>query len=118
MPDIAAETTSVVLRLLRKKDYKDLKEAMIEAYSGIGGSYWDQGKVNKLLTIFPEGQHCVEVNGKVVACALSIIVDYKKYTDRHTYGQITGNYSFNTHDPEGDVLYGIDVFVHPGYRGL
>src|SRR3546814_11035818 len=84
----------------------------------MGGKFWDQDKIEKLLRIFPEGQFCVEVNGKVVACALSIIVNYRKFTDRHTYYQITGNYTFNTHYPKGDVLYGIDVFVHPDHRGL
>src|SRR5690606_36257768 len=118
MSEISAEATSVVLRPLRKSDYKDLKAAMIEAYSGMGGSYWDQDTINKQLRNFPDGQFCVEVNDKVKCCALSIIVNYKKFTDRHTYVQITGNYSFNTHDPNGDVLYGIDVFVHPDYRGL
>lgn len=118
MSETSAETTSVVLRPLRKDDYNDLKASMIEAYSGMGGSFWDQDKINKLLRIFPDGQLCIEVNGKVVACALAIIVDYKKFTDRHTYVQITGNYTFNTHDPDGDVLYGIDVFVHPNHRGL
>ena len=38
--------------------------------------------------------------------------------DEHTYEQITGNYDFDTHDDEGDVLYGIDVFVHPEFRGM
>lgn len=118
MPEIIPEVTSIVLRGLEKKDYKDLKESMIEAYAGIGGSYWNQKKIDKLLDLFPEGQFCVEVNGKVVACALAIIVDYKKHTDYHTYQSITGNFTFSTHTPKGDVLYGIDVFVHPEYRGL
>ena len=26
--------------------------------------------------------------------------------------------TFNTHNPEGNILYGIEVFIHPGYRGL
>src|SRR3546814_10348710 len=85
MPDISPETTSVVLRALHKKDYSDLKASMIEAYSGMGGSFWDQDKIEKLLRIFPEGQFCVEVNGKVVACALSIIVNYRKFrSEEHT----------------------------------
>ncbi len=52
------------------------------------------------------------------SCALSIIVDYKKFGDEHTYKQITGNYTFNTHTRKGDVLYGIEIFIHPDYRGL
>ncbi|MGB3619073.1 MAG: bifunctional GNAT family N-acetyltransferase/carbon-nitrogen hydrolase family protein [Catalinimonas sp.] len=109
---------SVTLRPLRKEDYSDLKGAMIEAYAGIGGTYWREEKVFKLLELFPEGQICVELNGQVVACALAIVVDYKKFGDDHTYEDITGKYTFSTHDPLGDVLYGIDIFVHPGHRGF
>jgi predicted amidohydrolase/GNAT superfamily N-acetyltransferase len=58
------------------------------------------------------------VSGKVVGCALCLIVDYAKYGDNHTYEEITGAETFSTHDPDGDVLYGIDVFVHPDFRGL
>src|SRR5210317_2070385 len=53
----------------------------------------------------------------MVAAALSITVDYAKYGDKHSYKQILGDH-FDTHDPKGDVLYGVDVFVHPDYRGL
>ena len=113
-----ANQYNVILRPLRKEDYPDLKDAMIEAYAGIGGSYWRQEKVFKLLEVFPDGQICVELNGRVVACALAIVVDYNKFGDEHTYEQITGSYTFSTHDPKGDVLYGIDIFVHPGHRGF
>jgi GNAT superfamily N-acetyltransferase len=58
------------------------------------------------------------VDGKVVASALSIIVNYRKYGDNHTFQEITGDYTFSTHDANGDVLYGIEMFVHPDYRGL
>src|SRR5690606_34076179 len=27
-------------------------------------------------------------------------------------------YTFKTHNDDGEILYGIDVFVHPKYRGL
>lgn len=59
------------------------------------------------------------MDGIVVGCALSIMVDYDKFGDKHTYRQITANYTFNTHDPKnGDVLYGLEIFIHPDYRGL
>jgi predicted amidohydrolase/GNAT superfamily N-acetyltransferase len=109
---------TVVLRNLGVKDYEDISEAMKGAYSGIEGSVWNYSQIKKLVNLFPEGQICIEVNGKVVACALSIIVDYSKFGDNHTYRQITGNYRFSSHDPEGDVLYGIDIFVHPEYRNM
>jgi hypothetical protein len=34
-----------------------------------------------------------------------------------TYKAITGNFTFSTHNPDGEVLYGIDVFINPQYRG-
>ena len=36
----------------------------------------------------------------------------------HTYAKVTGNETFNTHNPQGNILYGIEVFIHPDYRGL
>jgi predicted amidohydrolase/GNAT superfamily N-acetyltransferase len=108
---------TITLRQLLISDYKDFKEASQLAYSGMTGT-WQPRHIEKLLAIFPEGQLCIELNGKVVACALSLIVDYTKFGDNHTYQQITGNYEFTTHDPNGDVLYGIDVFIHPEHRGM
>lgn len=105
------------LRTLKKEDYLDLKSAMISAYEEMGESYWQERSIEQLIKIFPEGQLCIEVNGKVVATALSIIVDYKKLGETHTYAQATGNYTFSTHTENGDILYGIEVFVHPEYRG-
>lgn len=106
------------LRNLKLADYMSLKASMTKAYPDMDGSIWKEEQIQTLMRIFPEGQLCVTVNGQVVAVALSIIVDYDLYSDEHTYTQITGNYTFETHDPEGDVLYGIDVFVHPEFRGM
>ncbi|GAB2789158.1 bifunctional GNAT family N-acetyltransferase/carbon-nitrogen hydrolase family protein [Rhabdobacter roseus] len=108
----------IISRNLTKDDYSDLKTTMIEAYRGIGGQYWREEKIDILLDKFPEGQLCVEVDGKVVACALSIVINYNKFGDEHTYQEVTGNYTFSTHNPKGDVLYGIEVFVHPEYRDM
>ena len=108
----------VELRHLNINDYEGLKESMIAAYENWPGAYWREPQIRKLLMIFPEGQIAVLIDHEVVGCALSIIVNYEHFGDSHTYAQITGNYSFNTHSPKGDVLYGIDVFIKPEFRGL
>jgi predicted amidohydrolase/ribosomal protein S18 acetylase RimI-like enzyme len=105
------------LRNLRLSDYDDMVNLMARAYNLMGG-VWTFEQVDKLLFLFPEGQICIEDKGKVVAFALTIIVDYNKYGDNHSYKQITGNYTFSTFDDEGDVLYGIDVCVDPDYHGM
>ena len=112
------EIQKIELRNLKIDDYLELKNSMIEAYKNWSDSYWKEKHIQKLLEKFPEGQICIEVDGKVVGSALSIVVDYEKFGDNHTYSEITGNYSFNTHDDNGNILYGIDVFIHPNYRGL
>lgn len=91
---------------------------MKAAYPGWQGGFWSLAAITSLITNFPEGQLVVKVNGKVVGPALSIIVEYKNFGDEHTYQHITGNYTFNTHNPDGHVLYGIEVFIHPGFQGL
>jgi len=99
-------------------DYQELKEAMISSYTSMPNSYWKEPHILSLIEKFPAGQVVIKVNGKITGCALSIIIDFDSFENNHTYKDITGNYTFNTHANEGDVLYGIDVFIHPDYRGL
>jgi predicted amidohydrolase/GNAT superfamily N-acetyltransferase len=116
------EINKVELRNLRIEDYKELRLTMQHAYKEVDMDmeepYWGEQDIKRLLKIFPEGQLVVLVDGKVVGSALSLIVDYKKATANHTYEKITGNYTFSTHDYDAEVLYGIDVFIDPNYRGL
>ncbi len=106
------------LTKLSLEDYQQLLAAMKASYGGWQGSYWSIEAIQRLIHRFPEGQMVIKVNGQVVGCALSLVVNYGRFGDEHTYRQITGNYTFNTHDPKGDVLYGIEIFIHPDYRGL
>ena len=115
---LAVDVKKIEIRNLKLDDYLGLSSSMTEAYKNWHGSAWTEDDIKRLLEIFPEGQIVVLVNDKVVGVALSIIVNYDVYGDDHTYQQITGNYTFKTHTSTGDVLYGIEVFVHPDYRGL
>ncbi len=109
---------SVELRNLQIEDYKQLKTSMIESYPGMVDSYWEENHIQKLLKIFPEGQLVIVVDGKVVGSALSLIVHEKLVDKNSDYKTVTGNYTFSTHTKDGEILYGIDVFIHPNYRGL
>jgi predicted amidohydrolase/GNAT superfamily N-acetyltransferase len=109
---------NIELHYLTLDDYKELKEAMIQVYASMPDSYWREIQIKSLIDKFPEGQIVIKINGDLAGCALSIILDYDKFDDEHTYEDITGNFTFDTHDSEGDVLYGIDVFIKKEYRGL
>lgn len=112
------EIEKVELAYLSLDDYQELKKAMIESYITMPGSYWKEHHLKSLIDRFPEGQVVVKVNDQIAGSALSIIVHYDRFDDHHTYREITGNYTFDTHSPDGDILYGIDVFVKPEFRGL
>jgi len=104
------------LRTVRAMDYADIKTVMDIVYPVIGGA-WTQAEFAALRARFPEGQLCIEDRGRVVAAALSIIVGYGRFGDRHTYDGITAGGYFTTHDGNGETLYGVDVFTHPRYQG-
>ena len=108
----------VELRNLEFDDYNELKKLMMDSYPEMVGSYWREHHIEKLLNIFPEGQLVILVDGKVVGSALSLIIDESLVDKNHNYSDITGKYTFSTHNAKGDVLYGIDIFIHPNYRGL
>lgn len=97
--------------------YEDFAEAMRAAYPKWSGDLWRKETISRLIKLFPDGQLGVFVNDKLVGCALSIIVDLDKIGLDHDYRKVTGAYTFNTHTEKGDTLYGIEVFVHPEFRG-
>jgi len=106
------------LRNLRPEDHADIKAVMDRIYTGALGGGWSREQYLSQLARFPEGQICIEDHGRVVAAAMTLIVDYEQYGDQHTYAEITADGYFTTHDPDGDVLYGAEVFVDPDYRDM
>lgn len=112
------EIDNIELTYLSLTDYRELKKAMIASYQKVEDNYWEKHEIEKLINLFPEGQVVIKVNGKLAGCALALIVKSSLAQKKHTYKQITGNYTFNTHDQDGDMLYGVDLFIKPEFRGL
>lgn len=104
------------LRNLRLEDYADVRRIMEIVYPSMGA--WTRQQFAAQINRFPEGQICIDDNGRVIAAAITLIVDYDRFGDQHSYAQITGNGYLTTHDPNGDILYGVDVFVDPAYRHM
>ena len=116
--DYPHKINKVQIRNLQIEDYAQLSQSFTRVYSDGSDVFWTHGQIEKLIKIFPEGQIVTVVDEKIVGCALSIIVDYDKVKNDHTYAQVTGKETFNTHTAQGNILYGIEVFIHPEYRGL
>ena len=116
--DYPHKINKVQIRNLQIEDYAQLSQSFTRVYSDGSDVFWTHEQIEKLIKIFPEGQIVTVVDEKIVGCALSIIVEYDKVKNDHTYAQVTGKETFNTHSPQGNILYGIEVFIHPEYRGL
>ena len=108
----------VAIRTLQLSDYEQLSQSFRRVYADGSDVFWTREQIEKLITIFPEGQIVTVVGNKIVGCALAIIVDYDLVKNDHTYAMVTGKETFSTHNPKGNILYGIEVFIHPDYRGL
>ncbi len=108
--------THVRLRPLKVEDYDDLIELQKLCFPGM--SNWERDQIESQITHFPEGQFAIEVDGRLVASASSLIVDFEMYSDWHNWREISDSGYIRNHDPEGDTLYGIEIMVHPEYRGL
>lgn len=109
---------SIRIDLLRSEDYDEFSQAMADAYPQLKDSVWKREQIEKLLRLFPDGQAVVRINGCIAGATLSLIVDSARFENKHTYREVIGNGTFSTHRPEGDILYGIEVFVHPDHRGM
>ena len=110
------ESTKLRLRTLTEADYPHLAEVMELVYPDLGGA-WPKDTVLTLIRLFPEGQLCIEDHGQLVAAALTLKVSYDRFSNPHRYEDLITEYQVQSHDANGDALYGLDVFVHPEYRG-
>jgi predicted amidohydrolase/GNAT superfamily N-acetyltransferase len=107
----------LTLRVIEKSDYPELAELMDLVFPDVGGA-WPRMTIMDLIHQYPDGQICIEDNGQIIAAALTIKVDYNRYSLPHFYTDIVNENNVIQHVQNGDALYGLDVFVHPEYRGL
>jgi hypothetical protein len=81
---------------------------MVESYPD-GRFFLKEDQIELLLKKFPEGQlNCCRWNCRGSALSLLVTEDFAFKTRNKA---ITGNFTFSTHNPDGEVLYGIDVLL-------
>lgn len=103
------------VRRLRKRDYEAVVELQKACFPGM--EPWSREQFYSQIEKFPDGQLCVEYDGKIVASSSSLIVDFDLYSDWHNWKEIADNGFIRNHTDDGDTLYGIEIMVHPRYRG-
>jgi GNAT superfamily N-acetyltransferase len=68
------------------------------------------------IRIFPEGQFVVTDGDRVVGMTTTIRYHLDEKHTR-TFAEVIDGGFINTHEPDGEWLYGLDVGVHPQWRG-
>ncbi|MDP3938881.1 MAG: GNAT family N-acetyltransferase [Deltaproteobacteria bacterium] len=104
------------IRKLRNEDYEAVCELQRKCFPNM--KTWKQEHFESQIKIFPDGQICVEADGKIVASSASLIVDFDLYSDWHDWAEIADSGYIRNHSPNGDTLYGIEIMVDPEYRGM
>lgn len=114
--EVSQFQTSIIVRPLTMDDYAAVVELQQRCFSGM--KPWSKEQFESQISIFPEGQICVEYQGHVVASSSSLILDFAMYGDIHNWKQIADEGFIRNHNPEGNTLYGIEIMVDPDFRGM
>ncbi|MEZ6127059.1 MAG: bifunctional GNAT family N-acetyltransferase/carbon-nitrogen hydrolase family protein, partial [Planctomycetaceae bacterium] len=67
---------------------------------------------------FPDGQLVVEIDGKLAASSSSLILQFDANMEWHDWKKVADHGYIRNHAPKGDTLYGIEIMVHPEFRGM
>jgi predicted amidohydrolase/GNAT superfamily N-acetyltransferase len=75
---------------------------------------WLAEELQQHLKVFPEGQLvAADESGRILGSASSLIIDWDDYAESAKWSTITGQGTFDTHNPLGKTLYGADMCVDP-----
>jgi len=104
----------IVCRNLLEEDYQSVCDLQLTCFPGM--KPWSREQFHSILSIFPEGQFCIEYNGQLVASSCSLVITREEYSETASWNELTNRGFITNHDPEGDTLYGMEIMVHPGFR--
>jgi len=112
------KTDNVIIRNVTQKDIPKIINLQKESFADMAayGMIWPKSFLESHIDIFPEGQFCIEIDGKIIGSASSLIISLKTEYMDHDWYNITGGGLFINHDYNGDSLYGADLSVHPEFQ--
>jgi len=115
MPDI-----TIQVRTRKVADIPDIQGLMRRVYRPpLFGedAIWPANVLAMHIEKFPEGQFVAVLDdGLLVGTSTSMRVSSAIAMGPHTWAGITDRGTISTHDPDGDVLYGVNIAVDPEYH--
>ncbi len=104
----------LIIRSMQPQDFPALV-ALSDRVYGVG---YTQDMLRGQLSHFGEGQFVAEYDGQVVGHCATFRIDEETAMAPHSWREISGGGFASRHDPKGNWLYGMEVCVHPEFRGL
>jgi len=106
---------SFLVRQMTLDDVPAVIELMERAFPG--KPPWGPELLVHHLEIFPEGQLiAMDGAGRILGSASSLLIDWDDYAESANWSAITGDGSFDTHNPLGLTLYGAEIGVDASAR--
>ena len=114
--DLSKIEKKIIVRIIRPEDFDEIIALQELCFPKM--IPWTITQLENHIRVFPEGQICVQYDGKIIGSSSSLIINFDEYADQHSWEEITDKGFITNHDIEGYNLYGIEVMVHPNYRNM
>jgi GNAT superfamily N-acetyltransferase len=96
-----------------------LRELELVCFPNLDGSdLLTEEEVRTQEELFPEGAFMVLDGERVVGMASGVFIDFDLADLQHSLSDIVGMDDVYPHNPDGEWYYGLDIAVHPDYRGF
>ncbi|MFN3556049.1 MAG: bifunctional GNAT family N-acetyltransferase/carbon-nitrogen hydrolase family protein [Bacteroidales bacterium] len=114
--DLQEFESELKVRNLQQSDFDSLIRMQKICFPSM--QTWSRQNIENQLSIFPQGQIVIEIDGILAASSSSLIIASENLHLDDNWDAICDHGNIGTHDPHGDTLYGMEIMVHPDYRGM
>jgi ribosomal protein S18 acetylase RimI-like enzyme len=113
-----SNSNHIIIRKIVPNDITQIIELQKRSFPLMAkdGLIWGKYHLRNHIKVFPEGQLCAEIDGKVVASSSSLVISLIPNYREHTWAEATAYGMFTNHTLKGDTLYGADISTHPDFR--
>jgi len=106
----------IKLRNIKFDDYEQITAMQLKCFPGM--KPWSENQFKNIITIFPEGQTCIQYGKHIIASSCSLIINIDDYNESSSWNELTDNGNISNHNKYGDSLYGMEIMVDFNYRGM
>lgn len=78
---------------------------------------WKAEHIVHHIALFPEGQFVITSGDEVVGSTTNALIDEDHFQAHLPWEKTIGGLYLTQHVPAGSTLYGVDISVHPDWRG-